>query len=85
MFASRVGTALWAGNVRRSFRSVLAAADLNPADWTPRGTTQKATVVAHGSEYDGEVLDIIRVLARPQTAAEAKALAVAEDRKERTI
>ena len=53
--------------------------------WRPRGTTQKATVVAHGSEYDGEVLDIIRVLARPQTAAEAKALAVAEDRKERTI
>ena len=53
--------------------------------WRPRGTAQKATVVAHGSEYDGEVLDIIRVLARPQTAAEAKALAVAEDRKERTI
>jgi hypothetical protein len=53
--------------------------------WRPRGTTQKATVVAHGSEYDGEVLDMIRVLARPQTAAEAKALAVAEDRKERTI
>jgi site-specific recombinase XerD len=36
VFASRVGTALWAGNVRRSFRSVLAAADLNPADSTPR-------------------------------------------------
>ena len=36
VFASRVGTALWAGNVRRSFRLVLAAADLDPADWTPR-------------------------------------------------
>lgn len=36
VFASRVGTALWAGNVRRSFRSVLAAVDLNPTDWTPR-------------------------------------------------
>ena len=36
VFASRVGTALWAGNVRRSFRAVLAAAGLNPADWTPR-------------------------------------------------
>jgi integrase len=36
VFASRVGTALWAGNVRRSFRSVLAAAGLDPADWTPR-------------------------------------------------
>jgi integrase len=36
VFASRVGTALWAGNVRRSFRTVLAAAGLNPAEWTPR-------------------------------------------------
>ena len=36
VFASRVGTALWAGNVRRSFRSVLAAAGLDPAEWTSR-------------------------------------------------
>ncbi len=36
VFSSRVGTALWAGNVRRSFRIVLAAAGLNAADWTPR-------------------------------------------------
>ena len=36
VFASRVGTALWAGNVRRSFRTVLAAAGLDPAEWTPR-------------------------------------------------
>ncbi len=36
VFASRVGTALWAGNVCRSFRAVLAAAGLDPADWTPR-------------------------------------------------
>jgi integrase len=36
VFASRVGTALWAGNVRRSFRAVLAAAGLDPAGWTPR-------------------------------------------------
>ena len=36
VFASRVGTALWAGNVRRSFRAVLAAAGLDPAVWTPR-------------------------------------------------
>jgi integrase len=36
VFASRVGTALWAGNVRRSFRAVLTAAGLDPADWTPR-------------------------------------------------
>jgi integrase len=36
VFASRVGTALWAGNVRRSFRAVLTAAGLDPAVWTPR-------------------------------------------------
>ena len=36
VFASRVGTALWAGNVRRSFRAILTAAGLNSADWTPR-------------------------------------------------
>ncbi len=39
VFASRVGTALWAGNVRRSFRAVLTAAGLNSADWTPRRAT----------------------------------------------
>jgi len=31
-----LGTALWAGNVRRSFRAILTAAGLNSADWTPR-------------------------------------------------
>ena len=36
VFASRVGTALWAGNVRRSFRAVLTTAGLDSADWTPR-------------------------------------------------
>jgi integrase len=36
VFASRVGTALLAGNVRRSFRAVLATAGLDPADWTPQ-------------------------------------------------
>jgi integrase len=36
VFASRVGTALSAANVRRSFRAVLTAAGLDPADWTPR-------------------------------------------------
>jgi site-specific recombinase XerD len=35
VFASRVGTALWARKVRRSFRAVLAAAGLDPAEWTP--------------------------------------------------
>jgi integrase len=36
VFASRVGTPLDAGNVRRAFRKVTAAAGLDPADWTPR-------------------------------------------------
>jgi len=31
-----IGTPLDAGNVRRSFRRVVAAAGLDPADWTPR-------------------------------------------------
>jgi integrase len=36
VFASRVGTALDAGNVRRAFRKITAAAGLDPAEWTPR-------------------------------------------------
>jgi integrase len=36
VFATRTGTALGAGNVRRAFRAVAAAAGLNAADWTPR-------------------------------------------------
>jgi integrase len=36
VFASRTGTALSAGNVRRAFRKVAASAGLNAADWTPR-------------------------------------------------
>jgi integrase len=36
VFASRVGTALYAGNVRRSFRIVTVAAGLDLTDWTPR-------------------------------------------------
>jgi len=36
VFASRTGTALDAGNVRRAFRKVATSAGLNAADWTPR-------------------------------------------------
>jgi integrase len=36
VFASRVGTPLLAGNVRRSVRLVLAAAGLDAGAWTPR-------------------------------------------------
>jgi site-specific recombinase XerD len=36
VFASRLGTALNASNVRRSFRKVAASAGLSVADWTPR-------------------------------------------------
>jgi integrase len=36
VFCTLVGTELDAANVRRSFRRVIKAAGLNPADWTPR-------------------------------------------------
>jgi len=36
VFASRVGTELNPANVRREFRRVVAAAGLNPGEWTPR-------------------------------------------------
>jgi Phage integrase family len=36
VFATARGTALDAHNVRRSFRSVVASAGLNPREWTPR-------------------------------------------------
>jgi integrase len=36
VFATANGTALDAHNVRRSFRRVVAAAGLNPREWTPR-------------------------------------------------
>lgn len=36
VFASRTGTALSAGNVRRAFRKVATEAGLNADDWTPR-------------------------------------------------
>jgi integrase len=36
VFASRAGTPLDAGNVRRAFRKITAAAGLNSAGWTPR-------------------------------------------------
>jgi len=36
VFTSRVGTELLAGNVRRTFRLAIAAAGLNPKEWTPR-------------------------------------------------
>ncbi len=36
VFASKVGTALDAHNVRRAFRQVVKAAGLDPGEWTPR-------------------------------------------------
>lgn len=36
VFATSIGTPLDAGNVRRSFRRIVAAAGLDAADWTPR-------------------------------------------------
>ena len=36
VFATRYGTELDAANVRRAFRTVVAAAGLEATDWTPR-------------------------------------------------
>jgi integrase len=36
VFPTRVGTQADASHVRRSFRNIVAAAGLNPDDWTPR-------------------------------------------------
>jgi integrase len=36
VFPSRVGTPADASHVRRSFRTVVGAAGLNPGEWTPR-------------------------------------------------
>jgi integrase len=36
VFTSKVGTALDAANVRRSFRRIVKAVGLKPTDWTPR-------------------------------------------------
>ena len=36
VFPSQVGTRVDASHVRRSFRKVVAAAGLNPGEWTPR-------------------------------------------------
>lgn len=36
VFASALGTALDAANVRRAFRRIIKTAGLNPAEWTPR-------------------------------------------------
>jgi site-specific recombinase XerD len=36
VFASRGGTELNPGNIRRGFRRVVENAGLNPGDWTPR-------------------------------------------------
>ncbi|WP_424527729.1 tyrosine-type recombinase/integrase [Sphaerisporangium viridialbum] len=36
VFATRYGTELDAGNVRRAFRVILKRTDIDPAEWTPR-------------------------------------------------
>ena len=66
VFASRAGTVLWAGNVRRSFRSVLAAADLNPADWTPREL--RHSFVSLMSDAGVPIEKIARLVGHTETA-----------------
>ena len=66
MFASRVGTALWAGNVRRSFRAILTAAGLNSADWTPREL--RHSFVSLMSDAGVPIEEIARIVGHTGTA-----------------
>jgi hypothetical protein len=52
VFATRNGTELEAGNVRRSFRRVLAAAGLDPGEWTPRELRHSFVFAAVGARGD---------------------------------
>jgi integrase len=54
VFASRVGTCLYAGNVRRSFRLILAKAGLDPHGWTPRELRHSFVSILADSEVSIE-------------------------------
>jgi len=60
VFATRNGTELEAGNVRRSFRRVLAAAGLDPGEWTPRELRHSfvSLLSAHGATVE-QIADLV--------------------------
>ncbi|ONK14320.1 site-specific integrase [Streptomyces sp. MP131-18] len=61
VFASDVGTALDAANVRRAFRRAIAKADgINPAEWTPREL--RHSFVSLLSDHDVPVEEIAKLV-----------------------
>ncbi len=70
VFATSTGTELDAHNVRRSFRRVVAAADLNPQDWTPR--EMRHSFVSLLSASGVRIEDISRLVGHSGTAATEK-------------
>jgi integrase len=69
VFATANGTALDAHNVRRSFRRVIAAADLNPTAWTPRELRHSFVSLLSASGV--RIEDISRLVRHSGTAANA--------------
>ncbi|GLX94835.1 tyrosine-type recombinase/integrase [Herbidospora sp. NBRC 101105] len=70
VFASRHGTELDAGNVRRAFRVVLKRTDLNPEEWTPREL--RHSFVSLMSDAGVAVEDIARLVGHKGTVVTEK-------------
>jgi integrase len=66
VFATANGTALDAHNVRRSFRRVVAAAGLDPQEWTPREL--RHSFVSLLSQNGVRIEDISRLVGHSGTA-----------------
>ena len=70
VFATSTGTELDAHNVRRSFRRVVATADLNPQEWTPR--EMRHSFVSLLSASGVRIEDISRLVGHSGTAVTEK-------------
>jgi integrase len=70
VFASAAGTELDAHNVRRSFRRVVAAAGLNPKEWTPRELRHSFVSLLSASGV--RIEDISRLVGHSGTAVTEK-------------
>lgn len=70
VFATSTGTELDAHNVRRSFRHVVAAAGLNPQEWTPR--EMRHSFVSLLSASGVRIEDISRLVGHSGTAVTEK-------------
>ena len=69
IFCTRIGTALDAGNVRRSFRAITKAAGLGE-DWTPR--EMRHTFVSIMSDHDVPIETIADLVGHASTAVTEK-------------